>query len=53
MKLADEVGAFLPAAGISLEMLRAVKNRGNGNLDSASVMTVIEAMSGAATVKAG
>ena len=48
MKLAEEVGAFLPAAGISLEMLRAVKNRGDGNLDSASVITVIEAMANAA-----
>ena len=52
MKLADEVGAFLPAAGISLEMLRAVKNRGDGNLDSASVMTIIEAMANPA-VKQG
>ena len=34
MKLADEVGAFLPATGISLEMLRAVKNQGKGELDS-------------------
>jgi 3-hydroxyisobutyrate dehydrogenase-like beta-hydroxyacid dehydrogenase len=53
LKLADEVGAFLPATGISLEMLRAVKNRGDGNLDSASVMTVIEAMAGAAAVRLG
>ena len=44
LKLADEVGAFLPAAGVSLEMLRAVKNQGKGDLDSASVVTVIEAM---------
>jgi 2-hydroxy-3-oxopropionate reductase len=44
LKLADEVGAFLPATSISLEMLRAVKNQGNGNLDSAIVMTVIETM---------
>lgn len=44
LKLAEEVGAFMPAAGISLEMLRAVKNRGKGGLDSTSVITVIEAM---------
>lgn len=44
LKLADEVGAFLPAAGVSLEMLRAVKNQGKGDQDSASVITVIEAM---------
>ena len=44
LKLAEEVGAFLPAAGISLEMLRAVKNRGEGGLDSAGVVTIIEAM---------
>lgn len=44
MKLADEVGAFLPAAGVSLEMLRAVKNQGKGDLDSASVISIIEAM---------
>jgi 3-hydroxyisobutyrate dehydrogenase-like beta-hydroxyacid dehydrogenase len=47
LKLAGEVGAFLPAAGISLEMLRAVKNQGKGELDSASVITVIEAMANA------
>ncbi len=44
LKLAGEVGAFLPAAGISLEMLRAVKNQGKGDLDSACVMTVVEQM---------
>lgn len=47
LQLAGEVGAFLPAAGISLEMLRAVKNQGKGDLDSASVITVIEAMANA------
>ena len=30
MQLAGEVGAFLPATGIALEMLRAVKNQGKG-----------------------
>lgn len=44
LKLAEEVGAFLPATSISREMLRAVKNQGNGHLDSAIVVTVIETM---------
>jgi 3-hydroxyisobutyrate dehydrogenase-like beta-hydroxyacid dehydrogenase len=48
MQLAGEVGAFLPATGIALEMLRAVKNQGKGELDSCSVVTVIEAMAHAA-----
>lgn len=52
MQLAEEVGAFLPATGISLEMLRAVKNQGKGNLDSAAVLTVIESMANT-TVKLG
>jgi 3-hydroxyisobutyrate dehydrogenase-like beta-hydroxyacid dehydrogenase len=51
LQLAGEVGAFLPAAGISLEMLRAVKNQGKGDLDSASVITVIEAMANAEVKK--
>jgi 3-hydroxyisobutyrate dehydrogenase-like beta-hydroxyacid dehydrogenase len=44
MKLAEEVGASLPATSISREMLRAAKAQGKGALDSAIVMTVIEAM---------
>jgi hypothetical protein len=32
----------LPAASIVREMLRAVKIQGNGAMDSASVVTVIE-----------
>lgn len=48
MQLAGEVGAFLPATGIALEMLRAVKNQGRGELDSCSVVTVIEAMANTA-----
>ena len=42
LNLAGEVGACLPAASISREMLRAVKIQGNGAMDSASVVTVIE-----------
>jgi 3-hydroxyisobutyrate dehydrogenase-like beta-hydroxyacid dehydrogenase len=44
MKLADECGASLPAASISMEMLRAAKSQGKGDLDSCAVMTVLEAM---------
>ena len=40
--LPTKEGAFLPSAGIALEMLRAVKNQGKGELDSCSVMTIIE-----------
>ena len=42
LNLAGEVGACLPAASIAREMLRAVKIQGNGAMDSASVVTVIE-----------
>jgi 3-hydroxyisobutyrate dehydrogenase-like beta-hydroxyacid dehydrogenase len=48
MQLAGEVGAFLPATGIALEMLRAVKNQGKGELDSCSVVTIIESMANTA-----
>jgi 3-hydroxyisobutyrate dehydrogenase-like beta-hydroxyacid dehydrogenase len=44
LKLAEEVGASLPATSIAREMLRAVKSRGDGNMDSSMVLTVIEAM---------
>ncbi len=40
--LAREVGDCLTAASISREMLRAVKIQGDGAMDSASVVTVIE-----------
>ena len=46
MKLADECGASLPAASASLEILRAVRSRGGGGLDSCAVLTVLEAMAG-------
>ncbi len=42
LNLAEKVGACLPAAAIAREMLRAVKIQGNGAMDSASVVTVIE-----------
>jgi 3-hydroxyisobutyrate dehydrogenase-like beta-hydroxyacid dehydrogenase len=44
VKLAEEVGACLPATSIAREMLRAAKTQGKGNLDSCSVITVIEAL---------
>jgi len=44
LKLADECGVSLPAASISMEMLRAAKSQGKGDLDSCVVMTVLEAM---------
>lgn len=44
MKLADECGASIPAASVSWDILRAAKTQGKGNLDSCSVMTVLEEM---------
>lgn len=44
LKLAEEVGASLPATSIAREMLRAVKSQGKGHLDSAAVLTVLEAL---------
>ena len=44
LKLAEEVGASLPATSIAREMLRAVKSQGKGELDSCAVLTVIEGL---------
>ena len=44
LKLAEEVGAALPATSASAEMLKALKAQGKGGLDSCAVMTVIEAL---------
>jgi 3-hydroxyisobutyrate dehydrogenase-like beta-hydroxyacid dehydrogenase len=44
MKLAEEVGVSLPATSISMEMLRAAKSQGKGDLDSGVVMTVLEGL---------
>jgi 3-hydroxyisobutyrate dehydrogenase-like beta-hydroxyacid dehydrogenase len=44
MKLADECGVSIPAASVSLEILRSAKTHGKGNLDSCSVLTVLEQM---------
>jgi 3-hydroxyisobutyrate dehydrogenase-like beta-hydroxyacid dehydrogenase len=44
MKLAEEAGVSLPATSVSREILRAAKSQGKGDLDSAVVITVLEAM---------
>lgn len=44
LKLAEEVGASLPATSIAREMLRAVKSQGKGEADSCAVITVLEAL---------
>jgi 2-hydroxy-3-oxopropionate reductase len=44
LKLAEEVGVSLPATSISCEILRAAKSQGKGDLDSAVVITILEAM---------
>jgi 2-hydroxy-3-oxopropionate reductase len=52
LKLAEEVGASLPATSITREILRAAKTQGNGEMDSCIVMTVLEQMA-ATVVKSG
>jgi len=47
MKLADECGVSIPAASVSLEILRSAKTHGKGELDSCSVVTVLEQMAAA------
>ena len=42
MKLADECGVSLPATSISWDILRAAKTQGKGDMDSCSVMTILE-----------
>ena len=44
MKLAETCGVSLPSASISLEILRAAKTKGMGDLDSCCIMTVLEEM---------
>ncbi|MBW1696112.1 MAG: NAD(P)-dependent oxidoreductase [Deltaproteobacteria bacterium] len=44
MKLADECGVCVPAASISLEILRSARTHGKGDMDSCSVVTVLENM---------
>lgn len=42
--LADKLGVPLPATGISREILRAVLARGQGDMDSCIVLTILEGM---------
>ena len=42
MKLADECGVSIPAATACWDILRAAKTKGSGDLDSCSVMMVLE-----------
>ena len=44
LRLAETCGASLPAATISLEILRTARAQGKGKLDSSVVVTVLEAM---------
>jgi 3-hydroxyisobutyrate dehydrogenase-like beta-hydroxyacid dehydrogenase len=44
LRLAEAAGVSLPAASAAREMLRAVKSRGDGHIDSSAVVTVLEAM---------
>lgn len=44
LALADAVGVPLPAATAVREMLKAVKARGDGRIDSSAVVTVLEAL---------
>ena len=44
MKLADECGVSLPATSTAWDILRAAKTRGNGDMDSCSVMMILEDM---------
>ncbi len=46
VRLAEECGVSLPVTGAAREILRAAKSQGKGELDSAAVMTVLEALAG-------
>jgi 3-hydroxyisobutyrate dehydrogenase-like beta-hydroxyacid dehydrogenase len=46
LRLADSLGAATPVAGAALEVLRAARAQGKGEMDSAVVYQVIEQMSG-------
>lgn len=46
LALADSVGAVTPVAAATLEVLRAARAQGKGELDSAVVYTVVEQLSG-------
>lgn len=44
INLAENVGVSLPATSIAREILRALKNQGHGDMDSAMVITVLESL---------
>src|SRR3984885_12701822 len=46
LRLADAVGAAAPAASAALEILRAARAQGKGDMDSAVVYMIIEQLSG-------
>jgi 3-hydroxyisobutyrate dehydrogenase-like beta-hydroxyacid dehydrogenase len=51
LRLAESAGVSLPAASAAREMLRAVKSRGDGHIDSSAVVTVLEAMASISLVQ--
>ena len=44
IRLGEKYGVSLPTTSAAREMLRAVKSRGDGKIDSSAVVTVLEAM---------
>jgi len=50
LRLAEAAGVSLPTASTAREILRAVKARGDGHIDSSAVVTILEAMA-ATTVR--
>lgn len=51
IRLAEKFGVSLPATSAAREVLRAVKSRGEGEIDSAAVVTVLEAMADTSVAK--
>lgn len=51
LRLADNLGAATPVAGAALEVLRAARAQGKGEMDSAVVYQIVEQLSGLATAK--
>ena len=51
LRLADHLGAATPVAGAALEVLRAARAQGKGEMDSAIVYQIVEQLSGLASSK--
>ena len=51
IRLAEKHGVSLPTVSAARETLRAVKSQGNGHIDSAAVVTVLEAMADTSVAK--